>query len=289
MTLALGAVVGGRLGYVLLYRPGLMTGFSATPPFWDLLAIHRGGMASHGGMAGVVLAALLHARRADREAGHVLDLAAFAAPPGLALGRVANFVNGELIGRPAGEALPWAVKFPQALFRWDRAGIQRVVSDLSGPTRGALAEAVGPRAGPLATAQWLVAKAQTGHGQVRETLRAHLAARHPSQLYEALLEGPVLLGLLAWVWMRPRRPWVVAGWFCLGYAALRIVGEWYRAPDAHIQDMEFARWGITRGQLLSVPLGLAGAALIRFGARRGAAVGGWWRPSASAMAASQGD
>ncbi len=128
IAVMLGVIVGGRLGYVFFYQPALLLDFSAQFPFWGVLQLTRGGMASHGGMIGVVVAAWMIARGAQDEMGrrvgrvpmwHVGDCLAAVAPAGLFFGRLANFINGELLGRviaAPGEPGPaWGVKFPQEL------------------------------------------------------------------------------------------------------------------------------------------------------------------------------
>ena len=198
----LGIVLGGRLGYVLFYRPA----FFADEPL-QALAIWQGGMSFHGGLLGVIAAILLFAR-ARRTSWLVLgDLVVCAAPIGIFFGRLANFVNGELFGRPSD--LPWAMAFPGG--------------------------------GPL--------------------------PRHPSQLYEAFLEGLVLfllLSCLALATRAPERPGLIGGVFLIGYAAARSVGELFREPDAHLG---FVAAGMTMGQLLCLPLLLAGILLIRHSLR----------------------
>jgi len=113
-----GVVAGGRLGHVLLYDRGLLWTFSSSPPWWEVLAIHRGGMASHGGILGVILASALFARRNGFAPLAMIDTAAFITPPGLMFGRLANWVNGELPGKAlpgAMQAAPpwWSVKYPE--------------------------------------------------------------------------------------------------------------------------------------------------------------------------------
>ena len=114
VVLAVGVVIGGRLGYVLFYQPQLLWSFYGQLPFWGVLAMNQGGMASHGGIIGTILACLWYARRHGHSKLFVLDLLAFGAPLGLFLGRLTNFINGELIGRGPTE-VPWAVKFPQEI------------------------------------------------------------------------------------------------------------------------------------------------------------------------------
>jgi phosphatidylglycerol:prolipoprotein diacylglycerol transferase len=112
VTIAIGIVVGGRLGYACIYEPGLFTEFTSSLPWWRLLAVHEGGMASHGGIAGVAAACWWWSWRRKQELLVLGDALAAVAPFGLACGRLANFINGELWGRPWDG--PWAVIFPHA-------------------------------------------------------------------------------------------------------------------------------------------------------------------------------
>jgi phosphatidylglycerol:prolipoprotein diacylglycerol transferase len=189
-------VLGGRLGYVLFYKPGF---YLANPQ--EILMVWQGGMSFHGGLLGVAVAEIAFARRRGIPLLALTDIVAAAAPIGLFLGRIANFVNGELFGRPS--ELPWAMVFPHG--------------------------------GPL--------------------------ARHPSQLYEAGLEG-ILLFLALYVLVRLRaleRSGALTGAFLIGYAVARILAELFREPDTHLG---FLAGGVTMGQLLSLPLLLAGLALV---------------------------
>jgi phosphatidylglycerol:prolipoprotein diacylglycerol transferase len=196
-------IVGGRLGYVLFYNPGF---FLAHP--LDVFAVWRGGMSFHGGLIGVAVAIVLVARQQGIRLLALSDIIAAAAPIGLFLGRIANFINGELFGRPSD--VPWAVVFP------------------------------GGGAEP----------------------------RHPSQLYEAGLEGLVLFLLLWALAYRTRaleRPGMLTGVFLGGYGVARVIVELYRTPDAHIG---FLAWGTTMGQWLSLPLLALGLYLVVRSSRR---------------------
>jgi phosphatidylglycerol:prolipoprotein diacylglycerol transferase len=217
---AFGVVIGGRLGYALLYEPHLLIGFSTRFPFWDLLAIWRGGMASHGGMIGVIIATLVYARRHGLSPRRLFDLAAVATPPGLGLGRLANFINGELYGRPAPSWLPWAVRFPQEAAGADPARIAAIRAD---PTAAAL-----------------------------------LTPRHPSQLYEALLEGLVLFVILRLMAVRRHADGMIGAWFLILYAIFRFMVEFTREPD---RDIGLQWLGLSRGQWLSLAL-LGGGVLL---------------------------
>jgi phosphatidylglycerol:prolipoprotein diacylglycerol transferase len=193
----LGVVLGGRLGYVLFYRPGY---FLSNP--LEIAAVWGGGMSFHGGALGVIIATWWYCRQQRIDLLPFGDRLAAVVPIGLFLGRCANFVNGELWGRVSDA--PWAMVFPNG--------------------------------GPL--------------------------PRHPSQLYQALLEGALLFALLQWLVWRPAwraRPGLITGVFLAGYGLARIIGEVFREPDAHLG---FLVAGTTMGQLLSLPMVLAGLAFI---------------------------
>ncbi len=195
----LGVVLGGRLGYVLFYQPGT---YLAHP--LQIFAVWEGGMSFHGGMLGVATAIIVYCRRNQIPLLGFADRIAIVAPLGLGLGRIANFINGELWGRPAPDWLPWAMIFP----------------------------------------------------------RAGLVPRHPSQIYQALLEGLILLLLMLALSRREtlrRRFGLLTGIFLCGYAVARIIGEFFREPDAFLGFLAF---GSTMGQILSVPMFLAGLWLI---------------------------
>ena len=195
----LGVVLGGRLGYVLFYQP---LAFLADP--LRILQVWSGGMSFHGGMLGVTIATVWFCRRNAIPLLGFADRMAVVAPIGLCLGRLANFINGELWGREAPN-VPWAMVFPYA--------------------------------GPL--------------------------PRHPSQLYQAVLEGVVLFLVLFACSRRDAiraRAGMLCGIFLLGYGLARIVGEFFREPDAFLGFLAF---GATMGQMLSIPMVLAGIWLIR--------------------------
>ncbi len=192
----LGIILGGRIGYVLFYNLGH---FAAHP--LEIVQLWNGGMSFHGGFTGCVLAVVLFAKKRGLPILSLGDITCAVGPVGIFLGRIANFINGELWGRPAD--VPWAMVFPNG--------------------------------GPL--------------------------PRHPSQLYEAALEGLVLLAVL-FVLMRAgalKRPGLIIGSFAVVYAIARSICEFFREPDA---QLGFLWGGATMGQLLSIPLFLAGVGFI---------------------------
>ncbi len=275
ITLAIGAVVGGRLGYVVFYKPELLTTFTGHLPFWGLLAINEGGMASHGGIIGAVLAAVWFARRNRLSLPHVLDLAAFGTPLGLAFGRIANFINGELYGRACDPSFPLAVKFPQEMLTWPGeklAALAPALRFLPDDPNAIPGQVTGEQLHRILDA------IQSHNPDIIAIVQPLLTPRHPSQLYQSLLEGFLVFVVLLAVWAKPRKPLVLGGWFALSYGIARIIGEFFRLPDAHIAAQEFGHWGITRGQLLSVFLVLAGVVMVVLAQRRDVpAMGGWRR------------
>lgn len=206
----LGVILGGRLGFVLFYQPSYYLSHPA-----EIVKVWQGGMAFHGGLLGVVIASYLYARRHKIPLLSLGDLVAYTVPPGLLLGRLSNFVNAELWGRPS--ELPWAVIFPGM-----------AAQDCPGVVAG-------------------------------------MCARHPSQLYEAALEG-VLLGA-ALIWLAYRRgafhkPGLIMGLFLAGYGISRFIVEFFRQPDAQFVSpgnplglaWHVSGYGLTMGQLLSLPM-----------------------------------
>jgi phosphatidylglycerol:prolipoprotein diacylglycerol transferase len=200
--ITLGIILGGRIGYVLFYN----FGHFATHPF-EIFELWNGGMSFHGGFIGCGVAIVLFALRRGVPMLSLSDVVTAVAPIGLFLGRLANFINGELWGRPSD--VWWAMVFPNG--------------------------------GPL--------------------------PRHPSQLYEATLEGLVLFVVLAaLVWRGGfKRPGLVTGAFAIGYGVARIICELFREPDA---QLGFLWGGLTMGMVLCVPLILVGVGLLALALRR---------------------
>ena len=269
---AIGTLVGGRLGYCLFYSPELFVQFGSSFPFWGVLEVHKGGMASHGGIAGVMLVCWWFAKRGGFSFLHLVDLTAYGCTIGFTFGRIANFVNGELYGRAAPEAYRWAVKFPTELYYWANYRVQelkRLAPALK--SLGAVKNAKGESL-VLETDRWVewvnryrldsvahdninrviekvIWSTQNGKAEVIESLQTVLTPRYPSQLFQSFLEGFLVWLVMTLVWLKPRKAGVVASVFGFGYSLARIVGEQYRMPDAHLglQWLE-----LTRGQWLSV-------------------------------------
>jgi phosphatidylglycerol---prolipoprotein diacylglyceryl transferase len=203
--ITLGIIVGGRVGYVLFYN---LPQFAAHPI--QIFELWNGGMSFHGGVLGCVVATVLFALRRGVPMLSLGDVTTAVSPIGLFLGRIANFINGELWGRPTD--VPWAMVFPNG--------------------------------GPI--------------------------PRHPSQLYEATLEGLLLLIVLG-IMVRLgalKRPGLVSGAFFSGYGIARIVCEFFREPDAQLEGFTRSMGGLTMGMLLCIPLIVAGAGLIALALHR---------------------
>ncbi|MEJ2718955.1 MAG: prolipoprotein diacylglyceryl transferase [Deltaproteobacteria bacterium] len=192
--LILGLLIGARLGYALIYNFPV---YAHAP--WEILAIWHGGMSFHGGLAGMVIGGWIFARRRGVSFLELADIGALAAPIGLMLGRIGNFINGELYGRVT--TLPWGIVFPLG---------------------GSL-------------------------------------PRHPSQLYEALFEGPVLFAILWWLRLRVRQPGEVLVSFLIGYGIFRFTIEFFREPDPQIGFI--MKW-FTMGQILCTCMIVAGLGLL---------------------------
>ncbi|MEN0020706.1 MAG: prolipoprotein diacylglyceryl transferase, partial [Planctomycetota bacterium] len=276
--LVLGVMIGGRLGYVIFYQPALFIDFTSNLPFWGVLSINRGGMASHGGIVGVILACWRISRGFTDDEGnrvgacpplHIMDALALIAPVGLLLGRLANFVNGELLGRvvarPSESGPAWSVRFPSELTeRWD---------ELPDDQRVAVAEAAGVPAQLVLqrdeeaegfVIDWVLARIddlQAGSADAAAVLEQLLNARHPSQLYQAFAEG-LVVGVVVWLVAKSRRhPGVIGGWFLITYGLGRIATELFRLPDAHLATQRLL--GLSRGQWLSVGMVVAGVVLLQ--------------------------
>ena len=204
LWVTIGIIIGGRTGYVLFYNPVFFIHHPA-----EIFELWKGGMSFHGGFLGCVAAVMIFARRNNIPILSLGDIVTAVGPIGLFLGRLANFINSELWGRPADSSVPWAMIFPNG--------------------------------GPV--------------------------PRHPSQLYEAALEGIVLFTILA-VMIRMgalKRRGLILGSFIAIYGIARIVGEFFREPDP---QLGFLWGGLTMGMLLSVPMIIVGAIIIVVAWRR---------------------
>ncbi|HKJ18441.1 MAG TPA: prolipoprotein diacylglyceryl transferase [Xanthomonadales bacterium] len=211
----LGVIIGGRLGYVFFYS---FDALIENPLY--LFRINEGGMSFHGGLLGVIVAIWLYARKTGRTFWGVADFITPLGPIGLGLGRLGNFIGGELWGRITD--VPWAMVFANAIQSggWQSEALRQ---------------------------SWAAGELD------------HLA-RHPSQLYQAGMEG-FLLGLfLLWYSAKERKPAAISGLFLVGYGVFRLVAEYFREPDAHIGYLA-GEW-LTMGMLLSLPMILAGVLMM---------------------------
>ncbi|MBV8223792.1 MAG: prolipoprotein diacylglyceryl transferase [Verrucomicrobia bacterium] len=241
-----GVLVGGRIGYVLFYRPNMLTE--------DPIGIFRvwdGGMASHGGILGLIIFSGIYARRHQISWTGIGDNIVTAAPIGIFFGRLANFINGELYGRITN--VPWAMQFPAEL--------------LDHPNEAARAIEQTTKIDPALNSAPVIIAAARHSEAVRHILAGILTPRHPSQLYEACLEGVLLFSLLLLIRLKFRKPdGVTTGCFFILYPIMRIIGEFFREPDAPLTGP------FTRGQFLSLFMFLVGIAFLWVALRRNARV-----------------
>lgn len=245
-----GVLMGGRLGEFFFYwlpEHGL-SGFLADPGW--VFRVWEGGMASHGGIIGVILTAFWYAWKHKLSAAALIDGVAIVSPIGLFFGRVANFINGELYGRVADAANPLAMKFPQEIFELaPQQQIQAVVA-VEHAAGGSMRELALPGEVFFDTLSRLCRE----NAAVREALGQFLNPRYPSQLFEAVGEG--LLIFVALLTLRLLWRNAPAGIFCAAfaflYAAARITCECFKQPDAGVW------YGITQGQALSIVIAILG-------------------------------
>jgi phosphatidylglycerol---prolipoprotein diacylglyceryl transferase len=219
-----GVIVGGRLGYVLFYKPEMLR-----EPL-SIFRVWEGGMSSHGGMVGLLAFTFYYAWRHKISWTNLGDNLVVTAPIGLFFGRCANFINGELYGRAAN--VSWAMQFPKELTE-NVGEAQRAITACT-------------QIDPSLTSSEAIVAATRHQPQVKEALRSILTPRHPSQIYEAFFEGILLFLILWFVRTRMRQPnGVLTGLFFICYAIFRIIVENFREPDATLIA------GFTRGQFFS--------------------------------------
>ncbi|HJX98038.1 MAG TPA: prolipoprotein diacylglyceryl transferase [Chthoniobacterales bacterium] len=230
-----GVIVGGRLGYVLFYKPEMLR-----EPL-SIFRVWEGGMSSHGGMVGLLAFTFYYAWRHKISWTNLGDNLVVTAPIGLFFGRCANFINGELYGRAAN--VSWAMQFPKELTE-NVAEAQRAITTCM-------------QIDPSLNSSDAIVTAVRHQRAVKEALRSILTPRHPSQIYEAFFEG-ILLFLILWlVRTRMRQPnGVLTGLFFIFYAIFRIIVENFREPDASLIV------GFTRGQFFSFFLIVIGLAFV---------------------------
>ncbi len=284
---AIGTLVGGRLGYCLFYDPSLFLSFRPTIPFWGVLAVNEGGMASHGGIIGIIIASVMYAKKQGLNYVYLLDLAAVTGPLGSLFGRIANFINGELVGRPADASFPLAVKFPNDILNWpykefDRLSTLTPVVEKIGIEPSKWNELLGRfntdksvRDQVENALYRVIHEIQNGNIAVKEAIGSVLDPRHPSQLYAAASEGLFTFIILFFLMRKSHRPGFIAGWFIIIYAVMRILNEQFRMPDAHIGYQLF---GLTRGQWLSIVMLIVGIVALFYWTRtQSQMIHGWKR------------
>lgn len=273
-TLAIAVVIGSRVGYVIFYKPSLL-GFSGSFPFWDMLAFHKGGMSAHGGVLGLLVGTVYLARRYRHRWAHLGDICAFVGAIGLFTGRLANFINGELYGRIAqpGDALAGtAMKFPSEMLEWTKAEqFNQLATNLHAQ---GLTIPEGRQGTELAF--WTITQIQNKVPGAADAVRPLLNDRYPSQLFQALGEGLCAWLIVAFLARKPQKPGLLTGAWLSAYAAFRFIAEFWREPDNHLKNMEFAAIGLSRGQLLCAAMFACGVAVMVWFARKDVPkMGGW--------------
>ena len=232
-----GVLLGGRLGYMLFYDAA---GFFHDPLIF--FRVWEGGMASHGGILGLVLYTAWYARRHCLSFRNLGDNLVVVAPVGLFFGRCANFINGELYGRMTNAV--WAVQFPKEILFYSPDHLDRLLAKTT---------VIDPS---FATPEGVISGVARSLS-LREVLAVEIAPRYPSQLVEAVLEGGLLFLLLWTLRTRVRLPdGALTGIFFIAYAGVRILGECFREPDAPLTG------ALTRGQFLSLFMIVIGAILL---------------------------
>jgi len=264
LSSVLGVVIGGRLGYVIFYNPELLITLEKSFPWWEVLAIHKGGMSSHGGIVGVFATMFYWSKKHNVKLPRLMDVGPYIAIPGLCFGRIANFINGELWGRRLPEGLQqdspwWSIKYPTEI-----TGVWSQFPDTYQHKLNALLELQKTVLGDSRFYHNVVQEAYNGNQVVVDKITPLLTAWYPSQLFQAATNGLILFIALTIVWWKPKKEGVIAGWFLMLYGFFRILTEAYRQPDEGVALII----GLTRGQLLSTFLVIAGAILILFFSNR---------------------
>ena len=254
---ALGVIAGGRLGYCLFYSPHLFLQFDSFFPFWGVLKIHQGGMASHGGILGLLLALWIYSFRERISLFSLVDLAALGGAVGLFLGRIANFINGELYGRVVQGKAFFSVKFPSEIFMWlgnisdykvQLLSLKEVLPSLknlehlsasfipSGSVWEGWINEVAQNPSyrdKLYYVSSLIVK-NSHLSSVRESLEPLLFLRHPSQLYQSFFGGLLPFFLALFVWSKTQKEGLISSVWILSYIISRFITEFFRMPDAQL-------------------------------------------------------
>ena len=277
---ALGVIIGGRFGYCLFYNPHLFLEFDFSFPFWSVLKIHEGGMASHGGILGLFISLWFFARTYKVSLFCLADLAVLGGAVGIFLGRIANFINGELYGRVIQGKAFFAVKFPSELFLWlsdvSEYRVQLLSLEKVLPSLDILKNLNGNLIPSAAVwKEWVYRAVEdplyknkiyylsslivknSWYPQVKEALEPLLFFRHPSQLYQSFLGGLIPFLIILFVWFKTKKYGVISSVWIFSYVFARLITEFFRMPDSHLGY----QWlHLTRGQWLSF-----GLLLIAFG------------------------
>jgi phosphatidylglycerol:prolipoprotein diacylglycerol transferase len=287
---AVGAIFGARLGYVFFYDPHLFLQTKSEFPYWGIFAMGDGGMSAHGGILGVTLASILFAFKNGLNRLYIFDLAAVASTFGIFLGRIANFFNGEFIGRAVQDPhFEWGFKFPQEIYTWPMHSPQRLaelktviekIPELGHEDWSSLLEKFQQQGTaalePISKILFAINQAiQSGNSPAKMAIAPMLELRHPVQLYSALAEGLFLFLFLFLLWYRPRKPGVISALFLVLYSIISIVIEHYRMPDPILGLQIFE---LTRAQILSGLMLLVGLLLLfLWGRRETLPASGWGR------------
>jgi len=269
----MGAVLGGRLGYCAFYSPELFLSFDSFFPFWGALKFYEGGMSSHGGIIGFLISQFLYAHRHSLSFFSLMDLGSVAGAVGFFLGRLANFINGELYGRIVEGTTWFAVRFPSELYLWasqpnlykkQLISLKELLpvlweSKIQSPVRipGAYvweswvsraAEGDPIYGGYVSHICNLVV--QNSHQEaIKAVLEPLLFLRYPSQIYQSLLGGLMPFLIVCLFWLKPRKAGLIALVWAGSYLFFRVLTEFYREPDLQIG---FQLFNLTRGQWLSL-------------------------------------
>ena len=270
---AIGAIVGGRLGYCLFYGPHLFLDFNSSFPFWGVLKIHEGGMASHGGIVGLIVSLGIFSKVRGVSFFSLIDLSALAGTFGAFLGRIANFINGELWGHVIQKKALLGVKFPSELSMWshyiDRYKDQLVSLKEALPALAKFQGGQNTLPDAFTWENWvqmalsdtyyrqkvsvvtrkLYEASQLYYEPVQAALASLLPLRHPSQLYQSFCGGLLTFSIICLIWLKPQKPGLVSFVAMICYLSFRLITEMFRVPDAFLG---YRMGGLTQGQLLSL-------------------------------------
>ena len=288
MSMTLGSLIGGRLGYCLLYDPTLLWKFREALPFWGLLALNEGGLSIYGAMIGAWIAAALYSWKYRLSLPYLLDLTSLVGALQIIWMRLGNFLNGEILGRECTESPQYCFRFPQEVLTWPTNHPEKLLKLGSVMQAGqlfsdqewqSLIQGLDMNSASLRLEKLedliekLVLEVQQGNLALRESLAPLLTLRFPVQLAGAALEGVLVFLILFIMWHRPRRSGVITGLFLTVYSLTRFFLEFYREPDLQVGYLFYS---VTLGQILSVIFFLLGFWYLSFYGRRDAVVKPGW-------------